>query len=65
MYIGLKKYIKSKSAENTYNLAIQNGHTEELQEAACKEPEYAYWYAMVVKGAGIDYCQDGECKDSC
>jgi hypothetical protein len=52
-----------KEAEKAYNKAFNSGHTEELQEIACKDPYYAYCFAMVVKGADIWYCQEAACKE--
>jgi len=51
-----------KVARKAYELAIGSGHTDELQEVACKDPYQAYHYARDVKGADIGYCQEAACK---
>ena len=56
------RYI-SRDAEEAYNKAIKNNHTEELQEIACKDPWYAYLYAKSIRGADIGCCQEWACKD--
>ena len=45
------------SAAAAYAVARIHGFTKELQETACKEPSYAYWFARMVKGADIEYCK--------
>jgi len=44
--------------------ARDSGYTRELEEIACKEPAYAYYFALDVKGANIEYCQEKACKHS-
>jgi len=38
------------------------GYTKELEEIACKNPYYAYWFASDIPGADIEYCQEWACK---
>jgi len=42
---------------------IKGASIEYCQEAACKEPEYAYLFAKDIKGASITYCQKAVRKD--
>jgi hypothetical protein len=46
-----------------YYKALESGYTKELEEIACKNPEYAYFFACYVTGANIEYCQEHACKD--
>jgi len=45
-----------------YKKARESGYTRELEEIACKEPAYAYWFARDVPEADIKYCQEHACK---
>jgi len=41
-----------------YWKALDSRYTRELEEIACKDPEYAYFFARNVSGADIEYCQE-------
>ena len=34
------------------------------EEEVCTKPKWAYRFALVVRGANIEKCQEGACKDS-
>ncbi|MFA5760083.1 MAG: hypothetical protein WC942_12140 [Clostridia bacterium] len=34
------------------------------EEEACKDPKWAYWFALNISGANIEKCQEAACKDS-
>jgi len=50
--------------KEAYYKAYESGYTRELEEIACKDIYYAYWFARVISGANIKYCQEWTCKDS-
>ncbi|MFA5759195.1 MAG: hypothetical protein WC942_07575 [Clostridia bacterium] len=33
------------------------------EEEACKNPQWAYWFALSVPGADIEKCQEAACQD--
>ena len=49
-------------SEEAYYKAGESGYKKELEEIACKHPEYAYMFACYVPGADIEYCQEWSCK---
>jgi len=46
-----------------YYKAWESGYTKELEEIACKNPLWAYYFACDVPGADIKYCQEHACKN--
>jgi len=47
---------------DAYYKARESGYTRELEEIACKNTWYAYYFARNVPGANIEYCQEIACK---
>jgi len=48
---------------DAYYKARESGYTRELEILACKDPEYAFWFARAIKVANIKYCQEWACND--
>jgi len=48
---------------DAYWKAYESGYTKELEEIACNDPHYAYYFAINVPGANIKYCQKHACKN--
>jgi hypothetical protein len=42
---------------------IPGANIGKCQEAACKNPEWAYLFAKYVTGADIEKCKEAACKD--
>jgi len=52
------------NSSEAYWKALDLGYTRELEEIACKHPKWAYYFAINVQGANIEYCQEHACKNS-
>jgi len=48
--------------KEAYWKARESGYTKELEEIACNDPHYAYFFAINVPEADIKYCQEHACK---